>query len=73
MTSCCSSSASAKYTGKTNALPSGVTAQDGNDAASNDEEVPATQEVNHYLMLVVRPRDENLPHKIVTYRMLRIS
>ena len=23
-------------------------------------------------MLVVRHRDENLPHKIVTYRMLRI-
>jgi hypothetical protein len=55
-----------------NALPSGVTlsAQDGNDAAGNDEEVPATQEVNHYLMLVVRARDENHPHKIVTYRML---
>jgi hypothetical protein len=55
-----------------NALPNGVTAQDGTDAAGNDEEVPATQEVNHYLMLVVRARDENLPHKNVTYRLLRI-
>jgi|LakMenE22Apr09ns_1017241.scaffolds.fasta_scaffold05430_2 hypothetical protein len=57
-----------------NALPSGValSAQDGNDAAGNDEEVPATQEVNYYLMLVVRARDENLPHKNVTYRLLRI-